>query len=241
MKIAETSHNIIELRKRGRPPRDIQTILDAAASVFAREGYAAATIEMIASEAAASTATLYKRFTNKHGLFVAVLEQTTAQALELHVKNRIERPHAFGGIINRLEAHGEVCSDTQMRGVMRAWIGEARSQGELADLFAVRSGQEMVTGLKNQLKKLADSGLISIGDDFDQASMLAAQLMLGIVERFTLTRGLILGDSVPPLFTAAVVAEKAVHAMIGIWGTPAGLEAFKQIPSTPVQTVGPCK
>jgi AcrR family transcriptional regulator len=233
-------NNIVEIRKRGRPPRDVQTILDAAVDVFAREGYASATIEMIASEAAASTATLYKRFTNKHGLFVAVLEQTTAQARAVHTTNRKDNDHPFAGMINRLEAHAIVSANPRMRGVMRAWVSEVRSHQELADLFAVKSGEELVTGLLNQIKKLIDEGYIAFDGDRRVNMTMAAQMMLGVVERFTLTRGLILGDNVPEIFPTAVIAEKAAHAMIGIWGTPKGVEAFSKISKTNATEVGRC-
>jgi AcrR family transcriptional regulator len=241
MSMVASENVIVELRKRGRPPRDVQTILDAAVVIFAREGYSAATIEMIASEAAASTATLYKRFTNKHGLFAAVLEQTTAQALEFHLKNRVERHHVFAGMLNRLETHAVVCSDPQLRGVMRAWISEVRSSNELSDLFAVKSSEQMVAGLKNQLKKLQDAGYVELEGDFDVTSVIAAQMMLGIVERFTLMRGLILGDNIPQLFSATMVAEKAVQAIMGIWGTEKGLAALKAVPLIPMSTISPCK
>jgi AcrR family transcriptional regulator len=240
MPSAVETRDVVEIRKRGRPPRDVQTILDAAVAVFAREGYAAATIEMIAHEAAASTATLYKRFTNKHGLFVAVLEQTTAQALEVHIANRVERDHPFAGMMSRLESHAIVSSDPQVRGVMRAWVSEVRSHAELADLFAVKSGQELVAGLVNQLKKLIDEGLIVFEGDMRVNLTLAAQLMLGVVERFTLMRGLILGDTVPPIFPSAMIAEKAVQAMMGIWGTPKGRDMLARISLTKADSVGGC-
>jgi AcrR family transcriptional regulator len=239
MSSSEHPPQTIIARKRGRPPRDVGGILEAAITVFAREGYSAATIEMIAAESSASTATLYKRFTNKHGLFVAVLQQTTIRSLAIHTKNRSEPEHPFSSVLNRLEAHALVSSDAQVRGVMRAWISEVRSHAELRDLFAVNSGKELVTGLINQLRKLEDAGLVAFNSDDQQTYVLAAQIMLGIIERFTLMRGLILGDTIPPIFSARGLAEKAVHAVIGIWGTPAGIEAYGAIPKTNITYEAP--
>jgi AcrR family transcriptional regulator len=217
-------------RKRGRPPRDIMGILDAAVAVFAREGYAAATIEMIAAEASASTATLYKRFTNKHGLFVAVLQKTTSRSLAIHIDNRGAKEHAFSSLISRIEAHAIVSTDPQVRGVMRAWISEVRNHSELSELFAVNAGRELVTALMNQLVKLGDMGLVDLPSSDSKQLLFAAQTMLGVLERFTLTRGLVLGDNIKPIFSARGIAEKSVHAMIGIWGTPAGIAAFNDFP-----------
>lgn len=217
-------------RKRGRPPRDVVEILDAAVAVFAREGYGAATIEMIAAEASASTATLYKRFTNKHGLFVAVLQKTTSRSAAMHVDNRGVKEHAFSSLIGRLEAHAIVSTDPQVRGVMRAWISEVRNHSELSELFAVNAGRELVTALTTQLVKLVDQGLVDLPSSDSKQLVFAAQTMLGVLERFTLTRGLVLGDNIKPIYSARGIAEKAVHAMIGIWGTPTGRAAFNDLP-----------
>lgn len=219
-------------RKRGRPPRNIEGILEAAVVVFARESYRAATIEMIAVEASASTATLYKFFTNKKGIFVAVLQAVRARALAIHSENRLEREHAFSPIIGRLTAHATVSADPSVLGVMRAWIGEVRPQGELSEFFAVSSGQELITGVMNQIKKLQDQGLIDMDNEHPTTLNFAARMVIGIVERFTLTRGLVLGDWTKPDFPPRVLAERAVHAMIGIWGTPRGVAAFNAIPRT---------
>jgi TetR/AcrR family transcriptional regulator, mexJK operon transcriptional repressor len=225
-------------RKRGRPPRETSGILEAAVAVFAREGYSAATIEMIAGEAAASTATLYKRFTNKHGLFVAVLEKTTSKSLAVHVKNRAETEHAFSALLSKLEAHALVSSDPEVRGVMRAWVSEVRSHSELAELFAVNSSRELVAGLINQMKKLQDQGLIKLPIDDIEHCQFGAQIMLGITERFTLTRGLVLGDKIKPMYSARGIAEKSVHALVGIYGTPEGIAAFAEIPKVKLRFEG---
>jgi TetR/AcrR family transcriptional regulator, mexJK operon transcriptional repressor len=226
MQLEEINAEVSKPRKRGRPARDIRPVLEAAIAVFAREGFSAATIEMIATQACVSTATLYKRFTNKQGLFAAVLEQTTRQSLGIHTDNRQAKVHAFFPILSRLEAHATVCSDPQVRGVMRAWVGEVRNRAEIGEIFARKSGMELVIGLGNQLVKLEEDGLIDLGDDPKKTCVIAAQIMLGIVERFTLMRGLILGDDVRPMISARQIAEKAVHAMMGIWGTPKGLATF---------------
>jgi AcrR family transcriptional regulator len=230
MNATNITNEVSVVRKRGRPPRETSGILEAAVAVFAREGYSASTIEMIAAEASASTATLYKRFTNKHGLFVEVLKYTTSRSMAIHIDNRGEKEHAFSVLINKLEAHAIVSSDPEVRGVMRAWVGEVRSHSELRELFAVNSGRELVTGLINQLKKLETDKLIAFEGSEPKYYIFAAQIMLGIVERFTLVRGLVLGDSIEPIFSARGVAYKAAHALIGMWGTPEGIAAFGDIP-----------
>ena len=82
-------------------------IMDAAAQIFAREGYRAATMQMIAREAGFTPPTVYSHFGSKLGLFEALVEAlladlftlmerelpeglTLAQSLELRVRELLE-------------------------------------------------------------------------------------------------------------------------------------------------------
>jgi AcrR family transcriptional regulator len=220
-------------RKRGRPERDMEPILSAAITIFAREGFGATTIEMIAAEAHVSSATLYKRFINKQGLFEAVLTATTQRSLAIHLAHRKPHTGPFSPLLGRLEAHCLVSADPQVRGVMRAWISEVSRHCEIGELFARRSGVELVKGLNSQMTKLVDQGLIDLGDDPETNMQLAGQVMLGIVERFTLMRGLVMGDDVAPTRPPPNVAFLAVQAIIGIWGTHKGKDAFAEVVCAP--------
>jgi AcrR family transcriptional regulator len=226
-------------RKRGRPERDMEPILTAAITIFAREGFAATTIEMIAIEAHVSSATLYKRFINKQGLFEAVLNATTQRSLAIHIAHKKDATGPFTHLLTRLEAHCLVSSDPQVRGVMRAWISEVSRHCDIGELFARKSGAELVKSVNNSLTRLIEDGCVDLGEDASTNMLLAGQVMLGIVERFTLMRGLILGDEVEPARPAQNIAYLAVQAMIGIWGTPKGKEAFSKVVVEPVR-LGPC-
>jgi len=66
--------------RRGRPTRaraaNIRhTMIDAASSLFLRDGYGATSMEQIAIEARVSKGTLYARFPDKESLFVAVVAE----------------------------------------------------------------------------------------------------------------------------------------------------------------------
>jgi TetR/AcrR family transcriptional regulator, mexJK operon transcriptional repressor len=229
MQALANQNEAAQVRKRGRPVRDMEPILATAIEIFAREGFAAATIELIAAEAHVSSATLYKRFINKQGLFEAVLGAMTMRSLAMHSNHRKIRSNPFSGILGRLEAHCLVSADPQVRGVMRAWISEVSHHGEFGELFARRSGVELVEGLNRQMTKLEEKGLLDFGEDRVTAMLLAGQVMLGIVERFTLMRGLIMGDDAAPLRPVEHLAYLAVQAVLGIWGTAEGKAAFAEI------------
>jgi len=55
-------------------------ILDAASRVFAREGFAGASIDVIAAEAGVSRQTIYNQIGDKEKVFAAVVEDTTERA-----------------------------------------------------------------------------------------------------------------------------------------------------------------
>ncbi|WP_084958583.1 TetR/AcrR family transcriptional regulator [Thermoactinospora rubra] len=59
-----------------------RAILTGALTVFARDGYTRASIDAIAAEAGVSTRTIYKHFTDKAGLFQAVIRDSGARAAE---------------------------------------------------------------------------------------------------------------------------------------------------------------
>jgi AcrR family transcriptional regulator len=59
-----------------RRERTLQRILDGAASVFAKGGYAGTTMEEIAAGAGVSKLLLYRDFAGKRELYLAVLERT---------------------------------------------------------------------------------------------------------------------------------------------------------------------
>jgi AcrR family transcriptional regulator len=64
------------LRRQRERAQRLQTILDAAGSLFAREGYHGTGMERIADEAEVSVGTLYFYFKNKEDLLVKLLDQT---------------------------------------------------------------------------------------------------------------------------------------------------------------------
>ena len=56
------------------------SVVDAAASVFCREGYAGANIDLIAAEAGVSRQTIYNHHGDKEKLFVAVVRDLTERS-----------------------------------------------------------------------------------------------------------------------------------------------------------------
>lgn len=73
-------------RRGGRPPADKagdvdRRILDAATSLFLRQGFDATSCDQVAALAGAGKASIYARYANKEALFTAVVRQHVAAAL----------------------------------------------------------------------------------------------------------------------------------------------------------------
>ncbi|MGH2834095.1 MAG: TetR/AcrR family transcriptional regulator [Solirubrobacteraceae bacterium] len=65
-----------------RRERTRRALIEAAAEVFAREGFAAARVEEIAERAHLTTGALYAHFQSKQGLFLAVFDEFAAMRVQ---------------------------------------------------------------------------------------------------------------------------------------------------------------
>lgn len=65
----------------GRPQYDEPTVIDAAVDVFWRHGYAATSISELTAVTGLSRSSLYQRFADKDGLFLAALSSYTERVL----------------------------------------------------------------------------------------------------------------------------------------------------------------
>ncbi|TGB14694.1 TetR/AcrR family transcriptional regulator, partial [Streptomyces palmae] len=81
--------NAVRRGTRGRPhgpqPAKRQAILDAAVTVFLREGYQRAGVDVIAAAAGVSKQTVYNHFGDKERLFLAAVEGERQRVAEVVV------------------------------------------------------------------------------------------------------------------------------------------------------------
>lgn len=73
-------------------------ILDAAQHVFARQGYAASTMRMIARQAGISTGNVYRYFDSKETLFAEVLPHTFPRRLDSLIRRRVRALRGVGDV-----------------------------------------------------------------------------------------------------------------------------------------------
>ena len=88
-------------RPTAKPTRDEKKahtrrrLLDAAADVFARRGFAATSLDEIAEEAGFSKGAVYSNFSSKEDLFLAVLDEHVGRQM-LDIGDRIDRTRTTG-------------------------------------------------------------------------------------------------------------------------------------------------
>ena len=93
-------------RRIGRPPKEdsLETfgrIVDTAAKLFAAQGYAATSMEQVASACNAGKDTIYRRFPSKADLFGAVVSRLRASVLE-NLEQEISVVAGCGDALERL-------------------------------------------------------------------------------------------------------------------------------------------
>jgi AcrR family transcriptional regulator len=171
------------MRAQAPPPRGRidkrQAILDAATSVFAREGYAQAGVDVIAAEAGVAKATVYNHFGDKENLLrqaiAAQADQTVAENLAA-VARLTER----GDPRRTLEDVGHrllkcYCDDRSWA-LRRLLAAEINQFPDLLDIVQSRAADRVVEALADRLARLAVAGRLHITDPMVAAEQFSALL-----------------------------------------------------------------
>jgi TetR/AcrR family transcriptional regulator, mexJK operon transcriptional repressor len=176
-------------RKRG-------AILDAATTLFLRNGYRGTSMDEIAALAAVSKQTVYKHFADKERLFSEIVVATVGEISDpVHAE------------VRRLEHSADVEAD--LRGLARALlrmvmqprilqlrrlvIGEAGRFPELGRVFYEQGPGRTISALATVMERLADRGVLQVDDP-----RLAAAHFNWLVMSIPLNRAMFLGEDRPP-------------------------------------------
>jgi TetR/AcrR family transcriptional regulator, mexJK operon transcriptional repressor len=185
--------------------RKRRTILDAAATVFLRKGYAGASVDEITSLAGASKATVYRYFRDKQTLFAELVTDTVgsvsdpveAEVLRLGDSGSLDAE--LRGLARRLLTAAIAPELLRLR---RLIIGEAGRFPALGQAFYEQGPARTITALADVLSRLAGDGLLKIDHPLS-----AAEQLNWLIVAEPLNRAMLLGDDQP--FTPA---ELAAHA-----------------------------
>jgi AcrR family transcriptional regulator len=179
-----------------RSARKRAAILDAATTLFLRNGYRGTSMDEIAALAAVSKQTVYKHFADKERLFTAIVTAT--------VKEVSDPVHDE---VRRLEDTGDV--DADLRGLARRLlervmqprilqlrrlvIGEAGRFPELGGVFYEQGPGRTIAALATLFERLAERGVLAVDEP-----QLAAAHFNWLVMSSPLNRAMFLGEDEPP-------------------------------------------
>ena len=155
-------------------------ILDAAFSVFAREGYPQARVDQVAAEAGVAKATVYNHFGDKENLFretiAALSERALARnlaAVALLAKAGDNLPAALTNVGTHLV---DCYCDPQSWALRRLLYAETPRFPDLLELTQVGVAEPVAQALADRLARLTLEGRLDISDPALAAEHLTALL-----------------------------------------------------------------
>ncbi|WP_432035822.1 TetR/AcrR family transcriptional regulator [Streptomyces cucumeris] len=207
----------------GRPvgpqPAKRQAILEAAVTVFLREGYARAGVDVIADEARVSKQTVYNHFGDKERLFIAAVDGERERVAAEFADGAPYAPEQFDGADARtaLIAFGhrvlEVLLDERASALRRLVIAEVGRHPSLRTACAEGEPRQLVISLAGMLDRRTGSGELDVPDPASAAGQFVALLVQqGLHQSMYGTRPL-------AAEVAASICEKAADLVVRAYRT----------------------
>ncbi|MFK8183984.1 MAG: TetR/AcrR family transcriptional regulator [Phormidesmis sp.] len=192
-------------------PEKAKTILMGALQVFSTQGYAAASMDRIATAAGVSKPTLYSYFKDKPGLFVALIKQTTQIAdqtlkgMQSGPVSKLPPDQALRTLA--MTALNQFSTNPQLPTMMRLIIGESERFPELAQTFV----QEVQKPLLGRLEAyFAAQPQLNVSDPAVAARMFAGSLM-----HYIIVQEILSGKEILPLSHERMVDGLVAQMMAG--------------------------
>lgn len=158
-----------------RSARKRRAIIEAARQVFLGNGFASASMDDVAAVAQVSKVTVYKHFSDKQSLFIAVFTSAIQQAEE-DAQGLLDNLSASTDVEKDLKKfarqHIVVVTQPHLIQMRRMIIAESGRFPELASTWHRAAPERAHATLATQIKALADRGLLQAPDP-----LLAAQLL----------------------------------------------------------------
>jgi TetR/AcrR family transcriptional regulator, mexJK operon transcriptional repressor len=214
----------IHLRAESRSARKRQAILEAATTLFLRNGYRGTSMDEIAALAGVSKQTVYQHFADKQSLFSEIVTSTVEQVagpihdevIGLQDSGDVEAD--LRGLARRLL--GQVMQPRILQ-LRRLVIGEAGRFPELGRTFYEQGPGRTIAALATVFERLADRGVLQPGDP-----QLAAAHFNWLVMSIPLNRAMLLGEDEPP-----APAELDRYADAGVRAFLAAYASERRVPA----------
>jgi len=187
-------------------------IIEAALTVFAEKGFAAARLDDIAARAGVSKGALYLYFETKQDLFRAVVRETIAPNLAAVAGVISHSPLPFGDLIRLVFARlAEVMAEGRLGAVAKMVIGESRNFPELAKVWHEDVVSRMLDAVGGAVAAAQARGEVRPGDPRLHVFSLAGPLLMGV-----LWREVFVPIGAEPLDLKALLAQHAEVALKGM-------------------------
>ena len=199
-----------------RSARKRQAILDAALQEFLANGYVGAGMDDVAAAAGASKVTVYHHFTDKQGLFSAVIESAIREA-EVASRALVEGLATSDDLPRDLRrfARRHVATVTQPHLVRlrRLIVAESRRFPHLARAWHAAGPEKGHATLAAQIRQLSERGLLLAPDP-----LLAAQHLNYLILSVPLNEALFTGrDRAYPAHRLNRWADEAVRVFLAAY------------------------
>ena len=178
--------DVTRTRPRGGLADKRRAILAGALTVFARDGYARASMDAISAEASVSTRTIYNHFQDKERLFQAVIQESTTPVADAQVAIIDRHLYKVTDLEEGLIELGKALA-TPMTDYAEhfALVRQIDADVEHIPREAIEAWQEagphrVLGELAQRMRQLADRGLLRI-DDPDRAATHFMLLVQGAV------------------------------------------------------------
>ncbi|HTF46323.1 MAG TPA: TetR/AcrR family transcriptional regulator, partial [Pseudonocardia sp.] len=162
-----------------------QAILDAAFTIFARDGYHLAGVDAIAAEARVAKHTIYNHFRDKENLFREVVAALSDQALTRNLA-AVELLREHGDLATMLNETGgrlaECYCDERSSALRRLLHAETTNMPDLPDIVRDRAADRVNDALAARLARLALAGRLKLGGDPAIAAEQFGALLTGPLE-----------------------------------------------------------
>ncbi len=188
-----------------------QAILDAAFTVFAREGYAQAGMDVIAAEANVAKATVYSHFGDKENLLREAIAASADQALAKNLA-AVDQLTNRGDLRATLERVGlrllQCYCDDRSWALRRLLSAETNQFPELLDIIHTRAVDRVTEALADRLARLTVAGHLHTPDPLLAAEQFFALLCGPMDKRARL------GTHHVPNAELRTVSRAAVHTFL---------------------------
>ncbi|WP_344241128.1 TetR/AcrR family transcriptional regulator [Kribbella hippodromi] len=156
-----------------------QAILDAAFTVFARDGYRQAGVDTVAAAAGVAKHTVYNHFGDKQSLFRAAIEALADDALTRNLTAlealRVDRD--ADASLTEVGRNLAICyCDEKSWALRRLLYAELASMPDLQDIVRSRATDKVNNALADRLARLALAGKLRIKDPAVAAEQFGALL-----------------------------------------------------------------